>query len=158
MVWDLLQNFDFFWIFDSPNLPKWTLAFFGNFIISLTGPENPLKGAGGFSPNFSTRCFWYPTPLCSDHLTIGLSDYRTIRLSDYRTIGLFFFFFANYSMFGLKTISAKDVKGSQFRMVFILYPALRVKSSKIWQSALGWVRIGQNGPKIKIFKNVPNHS
>ena len=28
MVWDLLRNFDFFWIFDSPNLPKWTLAFF----------------------------------------------------------------------------------------------------------------------------------
>ena len=142
-----------FWLTQPPEVD---FGLFWKFHYLLNRARKPLKRGRGVLSQLLDALLLIPhSPIFgpSDYRTIGLSDYLTIGLSDYR-----FFFFLNYPMFGLKTISAKDVKGEQFRMVFILYPALRVKMSKIRQSALPEVRMGQNGPKIKIFQKVPNHS
>ena len=150
-VWFFLD----FWLTQPPEVD---FGLFWKFHYLLNRARKPLKRGRGVLSQLLDALLLIP-----HSIGFGPIGHRTLDIGHWTLdIGhwtfFFFFFFANYSMFGLKTISAKDVKGEQFRMVFILYPALRVKMSKIRQSALPEVRMGQNGPKIKIFKKVPNHS
>merc|ERR1712055_1165668 len=137
--------------------PEVDFGLFWKFHYLLNGDRKPLKMAWGVLSQLPETLLSIPHspmfgPMDIGHWTLDIGHW-TLDIGHWT-----FFFFANYSMFGLKTISAKDVKGEQFRMVFILYPVLRVKMSKIRQSALPGVRMGQNGPRIKIFKKVPHHS
>ena len=66
----------------------------------------------------------------------------------------------NFFIFGLKTISAMDKRKTHCPNLLKKFAVWENKISKNGQSALPEVRgqMGQNGPKIQIFKKVPDHS
>ena len=123
---------------------KKTWFFLPNFIFSQTGPENPLKWGGGFSPNLMCWFFWYPTRLYSDVIFTFTFHFHFLLLlsaeSESETVG------PNGPDMGVQRITAKDVIEWQFRMVFISHSVLRVKRFKIWKIALQkGVGMGQQG-------------